>query len=148
MKFFAAIALASAASATTLERKQSKVKDIRNFSASCVAHSVMCSYDFDIVSDPIFPATNCAAFLAGPDRLPAVTEGTCRENSAWTWATARTVEGALSLNITTPLNGRLNLTYCHTLPASDFVIDDNGSVQTERYVGPTDFVNSIDECFA
>ncbi|KAH7014327.1 uncharacterized protein B0I36DRAFT_338561 [Microdochium trichocladiopsis] len=147
MKFFAPLTLAAAASAATLERKQEKTKNIGEFSAACIPHSVMCSYSFTVSNDPSLPVSNCEAFLAGPDRLPPVDEGKCADNSAYTWTTDRTTDGGLDFTVSFPLNSRSNITYCATLPASDFVVDDNGSVQTERYTGPTGFAATVDACF-
>ncbi|KAJ1323794.1 hypothetical protein MN608_11045 [Microdochium nivale] len=146
MKFIAALTLAVSASAATLERKQAPTKAIGAFKAACIPHSVMCSYSFEVTSDPSLPPSHCSEFLAGPDRLPAVEDGKCVDNAAYTWTVARSADKGLDFTISYPLNSRSNITYCHQLPGSNFVIDDNLSVQTERYTGPEEFEVTWAEC--
>ena len=146
MKFFTAITLAASASAATLERKQEPSKAISEFKAACIPHSVRCQYSFTISSGGL-PGTTCSAEALGGGSLPAIGDGKCEGNSVYTWGIVSTMgDGGMRFGVTYPLNSRSNITYCHQLPASDFVVDDNGSVQTQRYAGPTDFEIKWADC--
>lgn len=72
--------------------------------------------------------------------------GTCTDNVAYTWAINTPEVGGLEFSIWFPFNARSNITYCHCIGADQLVVDDNGSVQDERYCGPANFTASIFEC--
>ncbi|RYP36693.1 hypothetical protein DL767_003255 [Monosporascus sp. MG133] len=71
MKFAAVAALFSLASAASMQKKQAQEYKIVDFVASCIPHSVYCSYDFKVDHDPVFEPDHCEAFVQGPDNLPS-----------------------------------------------------------------------------
>jgi hypothetical protein len=90
--------------------------------------------------------SHCGAFLQGPDELPNVTDGSCPDNVAFTWSMTKTTNGSLDFAIWYPFNARSNITYCHTIPASQITTQNNGAVSTEHYTGPANFTASIFDC--
>ncbi|KAI0171448.1 hypothetical protein BJ166DRAFT_589515 [Pestalotiopsis sp. NC0098] len=146
MKFSAVVALAASASAATLQKKQALEYGIGNFYADCIPHSTFCSYNFTVISDPVLPPSHCGAFLQGPDQLPDVEDGSCPDNVAYTWSATTTTEGGLDFAIWYPFNSRSNITYCHSIPASQIVTENNGAVSTQHYRGPANFTASVLDC--
>ncbi|RYP07678.1 hypothetical protein DL764_002362 [Monosporascus ibericus] len=146
MKFAAVTTLFSLASAASMQKKQAQEYKIVDFVASCIPHSTYCSYDFKVNHDPIFEPDHCEAFVQGPDNLPSIEEGKCPDNPAFTWSTDRTQDGGLDFKIWYAFNSRSNITYCHSIPASDISSENNGAVTTERYTGPSEFPVTIFDC--
>ncbi|KAK7755718.1 hypothetical protein SLS62_002330 [Diatrype stigma] len=146
MKFAAVAALATLASGASLQKKQSTEIQIGAFTASCVPHSVMCNYAFEVTSDPSLSPSHCSAFVQGPDSLPAVANGACPDNVAYTWSIDKVEAGGLNFKISFPFNARSNITYCHSIAADELTVDDNGSVQDQRYTGPANFTASTSVC--
>ncbi|KAF3013553.1 hypothetical protein G7054_g6734 [Neopestalotiopsis clavispora] len=146
MKFSAVVALAASASAASLQKKQALDYPIGNFVASCIPHSTYCSYNFTVTSDPVLSPSHCGAFIQGPDVLPNVTDGSCPDNVAYTWSATRTTDGGLDFAIWYPFNSRSNITYCHSIAASEIVTENHGAVSDERYVGPANFTASVLNC--
>lgn len=147
MQFLATLAaLAVGASAATLQPRQNPVQHIQNLTAACIPHSVMCQYQFQVNDQPeVFPTgIPCNITLAGPDRLPAVDQAECSDPIVKFGF--QPYNGGLNMSLYIPANTRVTLKYCAYLPPSDFVIDDHGSVQDQRYVGPNDFLISVANC--
>lgn len=145
---FATLALfAASASAAAVLPRQVAPEMISNFKAACTPHSSTCEYSFGVTNDPSIGAPNeCAATVSGFETLPAVVaDKACKVantdviNYAYTWSIEPKPDGGLSFEFWWPLDSRTNLTYCHDIPAADLVIDTDGAVKTQRYVGPTDF---------
>lgn len=85
--------------------------------------------------------------LEGPDFLPSVDLRSC-ENRHYSWAIERAGsngDGTLTLTITTILDKTANLTGVHVIGGDDLVMEDNGSVTTQRYVGPQNFTVPVEE---
>ncbi|KAI1079811.1 hypothetical protein F5B20DRAFT_153160 [Whalleya microplaca] len=134
----ATLAAAGAASAAAIQPRQATYYTVSNFTASCIPHSVMCSYGFDVVSESSTFPTNCSAFLQGPDRLPAVPATPC-DNTAYTWSATPSDSDGLTLRVSVPFNSRTNITGIYTIPADQFVIEQNGASSSQRYTGPAEF---------
>ena len=105
-------------------------------------------YDFRVVAarSSSYP-TECEVMLEGPDFLPSVDLRSC-ENRHYSWAIERAGsngDGTLTLTITTILDKTANLTGVHVIGGDDLVMEDNGSVTTQRYVGPQNFTVSVEE---
>lgn len=146
MQLLATLAtLAATASAATLQPRQYQSLSITNFYASCIPHSVRCSYQFDVASQPeTFPATPCSITLNGPDILPEVTQAQCEHD--YRFDVKKSADGGLDLVVWLRANSRVDQNYCHHIPADQLVIEDHQSVQTQKYVGPTEFKVSIFDC--
>ena len=104
------------------------------------------SYSFEVISDPSLPASHCEAFVQGPDYLPEIKDGSCSDNVAYTWSVDKVADGGLDFKIWYAFNSRSNITLCHGIGADQLTVDDNGSVQDQRYSGPANFSASIFEC--
>ncbi|KAK7748172.1 hypothetical protein SLS53_001427 [Cytospora paraplurivora] len=139
MKFSAtAIIAATAVSGAALEKKQADFYSVSEFSASCIPHSVLCSYSFQALasSGQSTPVT-CETRVQGPDNLPSVPLTAC--SSPYTsFAINRSASG-LDLNITSPLGTSSNVTGTYHIASSDIVSTQSGAVTTERYTGATSF---------
>ncbi|RYO93404.1 hypothetical protein DL766_000794 [Monosporascus sp. MC13-8B] len=146
MKFAAVATLFSLASAASMQKKQVQEYKVLDFTASCIPHSVNCVYDFKVNHDPVFTPDECKATVQGPDSLPSVKEGKCPDNLSYTWSIDRTEEGGLDFKIWYAFNSRSNITYCHSIPASDITSEPHGAVTTERYTGPSEFPATIFDC--
>ncbi|KFY57438.1 hypothetical protein V496_06407 [Pseudogymnoascus sp. VKM F-4515 (FW-2607)] len=148
MKFSGLVALAASAAAGTIQSRQREALSIGEFHADCIPHSSMCSYDFTVTSDPALPANHCSEFLQGfgASNLPNVTEGTCVDNVAYNWSITNKDDGGLDFAIWYAFNSRSNITYCHSIPADELVIEQNGAAQSEHYRGPTSFESSFLNC--
>ncbi|KAJ5470146.1 hypothetical protein N7530_007503 [Penicillium desertorum] len=146
MKVSALIAFAVSASAATIQSRQALNLGIGKFHADCIPHSTYCSYDFTVTSDPVLPESHCNAFIQGPDQLPSISEGSCRDNAAYTWSVTDKEDGGLDFAIWYPFNSRSNITYCHSIPASQINTENNGTVQTEHYKGPVNFTAAVFDC--
>jgi hypothetical protein len=95
-----------------------------------------CSYQFTVDA-----ATNCTAFLQGPDYLPAVELTGCADPT-YSWAMATTDDrSALTLTITTvsTADAASNVTLTHAITSDELTITNGGSVQTQSYVGSKEF---------
>ena len=151
MKFTTVLTLAAASSASagTIDRRQRQDTAIGSFSASCIPHSASCNYQFTVTSDPSLPASHCAGTYpnTGAGQLPAVGDGTCEDNAAYTWGAVRTPDGGLRFGVWFPFNSRSNITYCHQITPAEIEVVDGGAVQTEQYIGPTEFTASVAACF-
>ncbi|KAK8123244.1 hypothetical protein PG984_011914 [Apiospora sp. TS-2023a] len=146
MKTATALALVSAVSGAVIEPRQTGPAtefDVTDFSASCQPHSVLCFFSFDVAAAGTTATTTCSATVQGPDSLPAVGLRAC-DDPRFSWAFERATDGAgYGLTVdweSTP--GSANQTGTHLIPAADVVSENHGSVTTERYVGPADFVIS------
>lgn len=139
MKFSAAaIIAATAVSGAALEKKQADTYYVTDFSASCIPHSVYCSYSFkSLASSAQRVPDTCETRLQGPDSLPSVPLTAC-STPYTSFAVTRSASG-LDLNITTPLGTNSNVTGTYHIPSSDIVATQSGAVTTERYTGPTSF---------
>ncbi|KAH7026647.1 uncharacterized protein B0I36DRAFT_331078 [Microdochium trichocladiopsis] len=147
MKFFTTLSLATAASAATLEHRQAPSKQIGSFSASCIPHSAFCNYQFTVKPDPSLPPSHCNGTYIGSGTLPAVGDGKCADNAAYTWGIVSTQDGGYRFGVWYPLNSRSNITYCHQITPDEIEVVDGGSVQTAHYIGPTEFDATVDACF-
>ena len=78
--------------------------------------------------------------------LPNIEDGKCKDNVAYTWSIDKAEGGDYNFKIWYAFNSRSNITYCHTIPCTDVVEEQNGASITERYVGPSNFKASIFEC--
>ncbi|KAI0106885.1 hypothetical protein F4814DRAFT_72674 [Daldinia grandis] len=145
MKVSAILAFVTTALAASVQRRQAQNYGIANFAADCIPHSTYCAYNFNVISDPIFSPDVCSAFVQGPDVLPEITEGKCN-NTAYTWSTTKTPDGSIDFAIWYAFNSRSNITYCHTIPASQITTQNNGAVSTQHYTGPRNFTASIFDC--
>lgn len=85
-------------------------------------------------------ATNCTLMLQGPDNLPAVQLTGCADPS-YSWSVTKNDDSTLSLGITTvsTSDASTNVTGTHTIASDELSIRDGGSVQTQSYVGATEF---------
>lgn len=146
MKASTLIAFAASASATTIQSRQVMDLAIGEFHADCIPHSTYCSYDFTVTSDPVLPASHCDAFIQGPDQLPNIDDGSCKDNVAYTWSVTGKDDGGLDFAIWYAFNSRSNITYCHSIPASQINVENNGAVQTEHYKGPLNFTAAVTDC--
>jgi len=146
MKFITALAFAASASAAAIEPRQTRML-LNNFEAACIPHSTFCEVSFSVESDPSLPESHCEARRQSTNgKLPAFADGKCEDNDAYTWGLIDTQDGGFRVGISFPFNSRSNLTYCSPLPASNFEIVDGGSVQTQKYIGPTSFDVSVFAC--
>ncbi|KAI1336528.1 hypothetical protein F5Y15DRAFT_201494 [Xylariaceae sp. FL0016] len=134
----AAASVTAAPGAALRFGRQASSYNVANFTASCIPHSVLCDYEFDVVaSTDMFP-TECSLLLQGDgDLLPPVELTGC-ENNAYAWSVASS-NGTLSLTVTSSFNSRVNLTGTHLIPSSQLVLETNGASVSQRYVGPTAF---------
>ena len=78
--------------------------------------------------------------------LPNIEDGKCKDNVAYTWSIDKAEGGDYNFKIWYAFNSRRNITYCHTIPCTDVVEEQNGASITERYVGPSNFKASVSEC--
>ncbi|KAI0006853.1 hypothetical protein F4779DRAFT_594822 [Xylariaceae sp. FL0662B] len=142
-------AAATAVSGAAVQPRQATFYTVSNFTASCIPHSVMCSYDFDVVAESSMFPTNCSAFVQGPDLLPAIPPTEC-DNPAYTWSATPEGEGeqdgsgsgsgsGITLRVSTPFNARINITGIYTIPADQLVVEQNGASSSQRYTGPSEF---------
>jgi len=147
MKFTTALTFAASASAATLQTRQEPSKQISEFSASCIAHSASCVYEFQIYPSPSLGPNHCKVTASSTfGELPAVAEASCEDNEAYTWATARSPDGGLRFAIWYALNSRSNITYCHQVQPAEIETVNGGAVQTETYIGPKDFLATWESC--
>ncbi|KAI1500353.1 hypothetical protein F5X99DRAFT_386840 [Biscogniauxia marginata] len=140
MKFNAIIGsifTAVAVSGAALRPIQASFYNVTDFHASCIPHSLFCSYEFDVVAESSTSPTNCSLMLLGPDSLPPVGQTGC-EDPAYSWSVAVS-NGTIALSVTTPLNGRMNLTGTHIVPTNQLIRVQNGASVSQRYNGPTSF---------
>ncbi|KAI1404217.1 hypothetical protein F4819DRAFT_483841 [Hypoxylon fuscum] len=134
------------ASGAAIKARAATAFTVSNFTASCIQHSVMCTYEFAVITDPTSasPSGNespaqCTLMLQGPDYLPPVNLTGCAEKQAYSWAVAVMKEGGLQLNVTTPQDSHANYTGVYNVPADDLVAEQHGAVITQRYTGPSNF---------
>ncbi|KAI0018691.1 hypothetical protein F4780DRAFT_510090 [Xylariomycetidae sp. FL0641] len=128
---------AAVVSGAAVSKRDGCAYSVTNFYASCIPHSVECSYEFDVISAIGSAPTGCSSMLMGPDYLPAVGL-TGYQNAAYSWS-AQVQKGWLALEITTSLNDRVNLTGTHEIPNSQLAIQDNGASRSQRYTGLQNF---------
>lgn len=139
MKFSAAILAATAASAATITRRQADSYSVSEFSASCIPHSELCSYHFDVLaSSGAGTPVACDALVMGPDDLPAVPLTACA-GAYYSFSVAHSNTTGLELTVTTPLGAGTNVTGYHHIDAADIVPTRSGAVTTEAYTGATSF---------
>ncbi|KAI0592784.1 hypothetical protein F4775DRAFT_580817 [Biscogniauxia sp. FL1348] len=133
-----AIFTAATVSGAALRPRQATFFNVTDFHASCIPHSLLCSYEFDVVAQSSMFPTSCSLMLQGPDILPTVDQTAC-ENSAYAWSVA-TSNGTLALSVTTVFNGRMNLTGTHIIPTGELIMEQNGASISQKYTGPTGFL--------
>ncbi|KAL8399531.1 hypothetical protein RB594_000063 [Gaeumannomyces avenae] len=146
MQLLNTILFAASASASTLQARQYLLLSVSDFHAACIAHSVRCQYSFGVESQhiPGWEPTKCEITLNGPDMLPEVNMTACEQS--YRFGVKKAEDGGLDLTVWLRANSRTDQDYCHHIPADQLVIDDNGSVQTQRYIGSTDFEVAVTEC--
>ncbi|KAL7621480.1 hypothetical protein AAE478_008803 [Parahypoxylon ruwenzoriense] len=108
--------------------------NIYNFTASCIPHSFFCAMDFSVETAPEAPIVKCSFWGPGPDRLPRIPLSGCNNSEVSFSFGGR--EGCHPLTVVAVLAPGKNLTGTYYIPDSDIVVEDRGSVQTERYDGP------------
>ncbi|KAK8852305.1 hypothetical protein PGQ11_014784 [Apiospora arundinis] len=143
MKTMTALALASAVSGAAIEPRQTPTPefDVSSFSASCQPHSVLCFFSLKVATTTTPYATSCGATVQGPDRLPAAGLTGC-EDPRFSWAFEPRDGGAHVVTINWEWKAGFNQTGSHLVKPEDVVLENHGSVSTERYVGPASFVIS------
>ncbi|KAI1761972.1 hypothetical protein GGR53DRAFT_522017 [Hypoxylon sp. FL1150] len=139
----AALFAAATASGAALKREATSF-NVTDFSASCIPHSLLCTYEFSVITIPTSasPSGNetpakCELMLQGPDILPAVNMTGC-EGLAYSWAVDK-MDGGLRLNVTTPQDSHTNYTGSYAIAADQLVIEQNGAVVDQRYNGSANF---------
>ncbi|KAI1372618.1 hypothetical protein F4677DRAFT_432189 [Hypoxylon crocopeplum] len=141
---------ATTVSGAALQPRQAQSFTVANFTASCIPHSVLCTYDFAVITDPTSasPSGNespaqCSLMLQGPDFLPPVNLTGCADGAAYSWAVEVEQEGGLQLSVTTPMDSHANYTGVYAVPADQLVAEQHGAVITQRYTGPSGFAVPI-----
>ena len=86
-------------------------------------------------------ATNCGVTVQGPDLLPAVGLTGC-DDPRFSWAFEPRDGGAHVVTINWEWKAGFNQTGSHLVKPEDVVLENHGSVSSERYVGPSSFVIS------
>ncbi|KLU85889.1 hypothetical protein MAPG_04909 [Magnaporthiopsis poae ATCC 64411] len=147
MQFLSALLLAGSASAASLQARQYPLLYVSNFTAACIPHSVRCTYSFGLDSQPSlgWKPTACNITLNGPDRLPNVTQAACERTFHFDVNTTA-ADAGLDLTVWQWPNSRTYQNYCHHIPGDQLIIEDHGAVQTQRYIGPTDFQVTVADC--
>ncbi|KAL1854042.1 hypothetical protein Daus18300_011540 [Diaporthe australafricana] len=138
MQFSAAILAVAAASVASAEA----VFKASEFTAGCIPHSAMCSYNFGIIQAGNGETTpvQCKALVQGTDgSLPEVTDGqgTCEESSR-TFTVAKTDAG-LVLTVSQPVTPSSNQTGSHTVVASELEFQQTGASSQQSYTGAKEF---------
>ncbi|KAL7623580.1 hypothetical protein AAE478_007263 [Parahypoxylon ruwenzoriense] len=131
----AAIFAAASANAAAVQPRQGRGFNVSKFSASCIPHSVMCSYDF-MAAVSGKQSTKCSLMVHGPDYLPAVPLTGCEDRTV-SWSVIKENKG-LALTLTTP-GAQSNITGTHAITEDQLVAEQHGAVITQRYTGPADF---------
>ena len=147
MQFSTLALFAASASAAALAPRLLNPEKISDFRASCKPGTNYCEYAFGVTNDRIKVAPNqCFACVPGSETLPeVVTHDACKVpstdtiNWAYSWSIAKSPDGGLSFEFWWPFDSRTNLTYCHDISPKELVMDTQGDVKTQRYIGPTDF---------
>ncbi|KAI2778492.1 hypothetical protein F4815DRAFT_447209 [Daldinia loculata] len=141
---------AATASGAAIKSRYATGFTVSNFTASCIPHSVMCTYEFFAITDPASasPSGNpepakCSLMLQGPDYLPAVSWTGCAEEGAYSWAVDK-VEGGLKLSVTTPQDSHSNYTGVYEITSDQLVAEQNGASISQRYTGPSGFPMSLE----
>ncbi|KAI1770609.1 hypothetical protein F4818DRAFT_254598 [Hypoxylon cercidicola] len=145
MQIHAIIAALFAATASGAALKRTATSfNVTDFSASCIPHSVMCTYEFNTITIPASasPSGNesgakCHLMLQGPDILPAVGLTGC-DGQAYSWS-IDLMDGGLLLNVTTPQDSHGNYTGSYAIVPDQLVIEQHGAVVDQRYTGPSSF---------
>ncbi|KAI1389268.1 uncharacterized protein F4822DRAFT_194961 [Hypoxylon trugodes] len=124
--------------------------NVTGFAASCIPHSLMCNYEFSVITDPASasPSGNpdpakCSIMLQGPDNLPAVNLTGCAEVGAYSWAVALAQGGGLTLSVTTPRDSHSNYTGEYGIPATELEREQHEASVIQRYTGPSTFAVPI-----
>ncbi|KAI4863127.1 hypothetical protein F4820DRAFT_386451 [Hypoxylon rubiginosum] len=140
----AALFAAATASGAVLKREATSF-NVTGFSASCIPHSVLCVYGFNVITIPASasPSGNespavCQLMLQGPDLLPAVDPTGCANGGAYSWSVALQ-DGGLQLSVTTPQDSHGNYTGSYAITSDQLIIEQNGAVVDQRYTGPASF---------
>ncbi|KAK3312567.1 hypothetical protein B0H66DRAFT_596092 [Apodospora peruviana] len=136
------LALVTVASATAIGERDI-VFEARNFTASCVPHSVMCFYSLNAFQPGTMDTLgyNCTASDVGPNRgvLPEIKGGTCLPSSR-TFDVVHT-EGGMNVTISVQVS-RLSYTRGRHFIPNDQIQIIPGVTPTgdyTAYVGPKDF---------
>ncbi|KAI2467978.1 hypothetical protein F4781DRAFT_432819 [Annulohypoxylon bovei var. microspora] len=145
-----ALFAAATVSGAVMKPRQANSFSVSNFTASCIPHSLLCTYEFAVITNPTSasPSGNpspaqCSLMLQGPDYLPAVNLTGCAEAGAYSWAVSLVEGGGLSLSVTTPQDSHANFTGAYPVPADQLVAEQHGAVITQRYTGPASFAVPI-----
>ncbi|OTA70815.1 hypothetical protein K449DRAFT_460560 [Hypoxylon sp. EC38] len=140
---------AASASAAVMKPRQANSFSVSNFTASCIPHSLFCTYEFAVITDPTSasPSGNsspakCSLMLQGPDYLPPVNLTGC-DGGAYSWAVTLPQAGGLELSITTAKDSHTNYTGIYDIPADQLVAEQHGAVIDQRYTGPPEFAVPI-----
>ncbi|KAI8964268.1 hypothetical protein F5Y11DRAFT_316507 [Daldinia sp. FL1419] len=140
---------AATASGAALKSRYATGFTVTNFTASCIPHSVMCTYEFYTITDPASasPSGNsdpakCSLMLQGPDYLPAVGLTGCAEKGAYSWAVDK-IEGGLKLRVTTPQDSHGNYTGVYEITSDQLVAEQHGASISQRYTGPPGFTMAL-----
>ncbi|KAI1204421.1 uncharacterized protein F4807DRAFT_332446 [Annulohypoxylon truncatum] len=146
-----ALFAAATVSGAVMKPRQANSFSVTNFTASCIPHSLLCTYEFAVITDPTSasPSGNpspaqCSLMLQGPDYLPPVPLTGCAEVGAYSWAVdVLPDQGGLTLSVTTPQDSHTNFTGSYDVPADQLVAEQHGAVITQRYTGPSAFAVPI-----
>ncbi|KAI1467764.1 uncharacterized protein F4812DRAFT_427497 [Daldinia caldariorum] len=140
---------AASASGAAIKSRYATGFTVTNFSASCIPHSVMCSYEFYTITDPetASPSGNptpakCSLMLQGPDVLPTVGWTGCAEKGAYSWAVDKFEDG-LKLRVTTPQDSHGNYTGVYEITTDQLVMEQHGASISQRYTGPAEFTMAL-----
>ncbi|KAI1091225.1 hypothetical protein F5B19DRAFT_493606 [Rostrohypoxylon terebratum] len=141
---------ASVSGAAITIPRQANSFSVTNFTASCIPHSLLCVYEFAVITNPTTasPSGNpspaqCSLMLQGPDYLPPVQLTGCAETGAYSWAVDLVKEGGIRLNVTTPQDSHGNFTGSYEVPADQLVVEQHGAAISQRYNGPNAFAVPI-----
>ncbi|KAI1136292.1 hypothetical protein F5Y05DRAFT_392275 [Hypoxylon sp. FL0543] len=136
---------AASASGAVMKPRYANSFSVSNFTASCIPHSLYCTYEFFVITDPASasPSGNpspvkCSLMLQGPDILPPVNLTGC-EGGAYSWAVTLPQAGGLELRVTTPMDSHTNYTGVYDIPKEQLVTEQHGAVIDQRYTGPAGF---------
>ncbi|KAK4220790.1 hypothetical protein QBC38DRAFT_378330 [Podospora fimiseda] len=141
---FQAIAASAAAIDTSVIDKRDVVFNVRDFSASCVPHSALCFYSFNVVHTGTMDVLGyeCTASAVGvgvPASLPEIQNGTCPPSSR-TFDVVRSEDG-ITLIVSVQVS-RLSFTRGSYFIHNEQIQLIKGVTPTgdyTAYVGPKDF---------
>ncbi|QPC73140.1 hypothetical protein HYE68_003892 [Fusarium pseudograminearum] len=138
MKFSAATLLAAAASVSAA----TAVFEVKDFTASCIAHSTFCDYKFKVIQPNSMEtwehAVVCNARAQSTDyTLPDIKDGKCKDSSR-TFTVTRSDKGLL-VKISQPVSPKSNTVGEHFIPKSLLFQSEVPNAEVQMYNGPKDF---------